>query len=218
MQSSSLKQYLEYLKLSGIDELYVKTPSGSMELDDNSTLDHLQQKYSQCRKCVLHEGRIRFVYGEGNPSARLMLIGEGPGAEENATGRPFVGRAGQLLTKMLKAIHLEREDVYITNVVKCRPPNNRNPLPDEIRACAPYLDEQISLIAPRLILLLGRVAAEALLNLNLSLTLYREKTYEYRGVKTYVTYHPSALLRNPGWKQYAWIDLQKLRDDYFSLT
>jgi len=129
----------------------------------------------------------------------------------------FVGRAGQLLTKMLKAIHLERDEVYIGNIVKCRPPNNRNPLPNEINACLPYLEEQISIIQPKLLLLLGRVAASTLLGKNLSLTKFRENTYSFMGIKTYVTYHPSALLRNEGWKRPAWIDLQKLQKDYQKL-
>ena len=177
----------------------------------------LEKKYQDCKKCPLYEARNNFCYGNGNANAKLMLIGEGPGADEDATGRVFVGKAGQLLTKMLEAIHLEREEVYIANIIKCRPPNNRNPLPNEINACLPYLEEQIAIIQPKLLLLLGRVAATTLLNRNLSLTKFRENTYSFLGIKTYVTYHPSALLRNEGWKRPTWIDLQKLQKDYQKL-
>lgn len=212
MSSHSLKQHIELLKLSGINEVFFK-PDPVSEMD----LENLKKSYSNCRNCSLADNRIKFVYGEGSQQAKLMLIGEGPGADENTTGRPFVGKAGQLLTKMLKAIDIEREEVYITNVVKCRPPNNRNPLPEEISACGPYLEQQIDIIRPKLILLLGRVSSEALLKQKKSLTRYREDTYLLNGIKTYVTYHPSALLRNPSWKKFAWIDLQKLRDDFNKL-
>jgi DNA polymerase len=144
-----------------------------------------------------------------------MIIGEGPGADEDRLGKVFVGRSGQLLTKMLSAIKLTREDVYIANIVKCRPPENRNPLPEEKSACLPYLEEQISIIQPELILILGKVAAVTLLEIDQTLKAFREKTYNFRGTKTYVSYHPSALLRNPSWKKLAWIDLQKLQKDYF---
>lgn len=211
----SIQQYLEYLKLSGIEDIYLK-PAPS-KVYSSQKLDELEKNYQDCKKCPLEEWRNNFCYGNGNPNAKLMLIGEGPGADEDATGRVFVGKAGQLLTKMLKAIHIERDEVYIANIVKCRPPNNRNPLPNEINACLPYLEEQIAIIQPKLLLLLGRVAATTLLNRNLSLTKFRENTYSFMGIKTYVTYHPSALLRNEGWKRPAWIDLQKLQKDYQKL-
>ena len=211
----SIQQYLEYLQLSGIEDIYLKPQPDKVY--SSQKLDELEKTYKDCKKCPLEEGRKNFCYGNGNPKAKLMLIGEGPGADEDATGRVFVGRAGQLLTKMLEAIHLERDEVYITNIVKCRPPNNRNPLPNEINACLPYLEEQITIIRPQLLLLLGKVAASTLLNRNLSLTKFRENTYSFMGIKTYVTYHPSALLRNEGWKRPAWIDLQKLQKDYQKL-
>ena len=214
MSSKSLDQHIELLKLSGINEIFIDPETAE---ETGVDLEQLKENYKACNNCALAENRIKFVYGEGSQNAKLMLIGEGPGAEENATGKPFVGRAGQLLTKMLEAINIERNEVYITNVVKCRPPNNRNPHPEEIAACSPYLDEQIDIIKPDLILLLGRVASDALLKQNISLTRYRENTHIYKGIKTFVTYHPSALLRNPSWKKYAWIDLQKLRDDYKKL-
>ena len=215
MDIKPIRQYIEYLKLSGINNVFLS--SFSVKKSSIDDLESLAKIYSNCEKCALYKGRIKFVYGEGDPQTKLMLIGEGPGADENVTGRPFVGKAGQLLTKMLKAINIKRNEVYITNVIKCRPPENRNPLPMEIKTCLPYLEEQISIIKPVIILILGRVAADALLKMNTTLTKYRENIHFYNGIKTYVTYHPSALLRNPGWKKYAWIDLQKLRDDYNNL-
>ena len=218
---------MEYIRMSGIEEIFHKPEfmkntgeKNSHELEIRNAenlLRELKEKYKNCRKCVLSENRIKFVYGEGNSHAKLMLIGEAPGADENVTGKPFVGRAGKLLTKMLAAIQLKREDVYITNVVKCRPPNNRNPLPNEVSACSPYLEEQISIIKPQLILLLGKVAAVSLLKMNNTLGHFREDTYSIHGIKTYVTYHPSALLRNPNWKKFAWIDLQKVQRDYLNI-
>ncbi len=222
MQTRTFYQYLEYLKLSGIESIYMNPETIQEAAERRKKLKKLQlsgleEKYRNCEKCLLNQGRTKFVYGEGNPDAKLMLIGEAPGADENVSGRPFVGKAGQLLTRMLTAIKLNRNDVYITNVVKCRPPNNRNPLPNEIDSCRKYLDEQISIIEPKLLLLLGKVAAISLLNENRTMALFREETYLYKAIKTYVTYHPSALLRKNEWKKYAWIDLQKLRDDYFKL-
>jgi DNA polymerase len=222
----SLQQYLEFLKLSGfqdiiceeenVEEIAGETIQQATQ-HTNLTLEDLRQKYSKCQKCDLAAGRNKFVYGNGNSKAKLMLIGEGPGAEEDKSGKVFVGRAGQLLTKMLKAINLERDEVYITNIVKCRPPGNRNPKPHEVEACLSYLDEQIDIVKPRLLLLLGKVAAVSLFNQKRSLRSFRESSLEYKGIRTYVTYHPSALLRNPQWKHPAWEDLQQLQKDYESL-
>ncbi len=212
MYNTAIKQYLEYLKLSGIQDIFVKPPIG---INKAELLKELEGKYHTCTKCALHSGRNKFVYGNGNADARLMIIGEGPGAEENRLGKVFVGRSGQLLTKMLSAINLSRDEVYITNIVKCRPPDNRNPLPEEKSACLPYLEEQISIIQPEFILMLGKVAAVTLLEIDQTLKAFRQKTYNFRGIKTYVSYHPSALLRNPSWKKFAWIDLQNLQKDYF---
>ena len=150
----------------------------------------------------------------GNDDAKLMIIGEGPGADEDRMGEVFVGRSGQLLTKMLSAINLSRDEVYIANIVKCRPPGNRNPLPEEKSECLPYLEEQISIIQPEFILMLGKVAAVTLLEIDQTLKAFRQQTHNFRGIKTYVSYHPSALLRNPSWKKFAWIDLQNLQKDY----
>ncbi len=211
----AVKQYLEMLGLSGIDYLRkpeeIKPPSLSAE-QKKERLDTLSKQYANCTKCKLHKGRTNFVYGDGNPDARLLLIGEGPGEVEDRTGKVFVGPAGQLLTKMLEAISLSREDVYICNIVKCRPPANRNPEPDEAEACRYYLLEQIHIIQPEYILLLGRVAAHNILNTGEALSRLRGKTFTFENAQTITTYHPSALLRNVHLKKGAWIDLQRLRD------
>ncbi len=205
-----LQQHLELLKNFGIKELYIGRSA------KEERLLHLEEICETCTKCKLRKGRIKLVFGEGNPEAIAMLIGEGPGDQENRTGRPFVGAAGNLLNKMLKAIDLTREEIYIGNIVKCRPPNNRDPDNSERQACLPYLLEQIQIIQPKLILMMGLVAAQTLLQTNLSLTKLRQTTHTFQGIRTYVSYHPAALLRNPNWKKPAWEDLQKFRDDYQS--
>jgi DNA polymerase len=163
---------------------------------------------------VLHKNRTNFVFGSGNPNAKVMVIGEGPGAEEDKQGLPFVGRAGQLLTDILKAIKFEREEVYIANIIKCRPPENRTPSPEEMDTCIPYLKKQISLIQPKMILCLGLTAAKGLLRKKESLTALRGKFFDYEGIKVMVTFHPAALLRNPNWKRDCWEDVKKFRKMY----
>lgn len=212
MHIKQAKQYLEFLNLSGIQDIFISEQS---EINlQSKNLENLAIVHSKCKRCALHKNRIKFVYGVGSSNAKLMVISEAPGHEENLSGKLFVGASGQLLTKMLNAIKIDRKDIYITNVVKCTPPRNRNPLPEEIFACSIYLQEQLDIIKPEIILILGKVAAESLLKLGLTLTNYRKKTYQYQGIKTYVTYHPAALLRNAGWKKFAWVDLQKLQKDY----
>ena len=176
-----------------------------------STLEEVAATIAGCPKCFLCQGRTRTVPGEGNPEARLMFVGEGPGQTEDETGRPFVGRAGELLTKMIEAIELQREQVFIANVVKCRPPQNRKPLPDEIAACSPYLERQIGLIRPAVLVALGATAAEAMLGVKRSLTDLRGRVHSYRGIPLVVTYHPAALLRNPNWKKPTWDDIRIAR-------
>jgi DNA polymerase len=211
MTRRALQQHLELLQNLGIKELY-KPHQVKADI-----LRELGEKYSGCTKCGLHTNRIKFVYGEGDPNATAMLIGEGPGEQENLTGRPFVGAAGNLLENMLRAIDLKREEVYICNIVKCRPPGNRAPENTERAACLPYLLEQISIVQPKLIMMLGLTAAQTLLGTNLSMQKLRETTHIFQGIKTYVSYHPAALLRNPNWKVFAWEDLQHFRDDYKAL-
>ena len=180
-------------------------------------LDSFYEAIHKCTNCPLGSTRTNFVFGVGNPNADVMLIGEAPGAEEDKQGIPFVGRAGKLLTDILKAIKFEREDVYIANILKCRPPNNRNPLPAEMSECIPYLYKQIELIKPKVILCLGLVAANSLLNQKSSLTKLRGNIFEIQGIKAMVTYHPAALLRNPGWKRGCWEDVQQFRKLYDEL-
>lgn len=178
------------------------------------SLKQLEGQICDCLKCPLGPTRTKFVFGDGNPQAKIMFIGEGPGADEDAQGIPFVGRAGQLLNKILAAIDLKREDVYICNIVKCRPPNNREPLPVEMETCTPYLYKQIDLIKPKFIVCLGRTSAQWLLQTKDSLGKLRESVYDYKGAKLIVTYHPAALLRNEGWKRPTWEDMKKLKKLY----
>ncbi len=171
----------------------------------------LEQAVRGCSQCCLHAGRTRTVFGAGNRRARWMFVGEAPGAEEDRQGEPFVGRAGQLLNAILHAINLKREDVYIANVLKCRPPENRDPQPDEVAQCEPYLLRQIELIQPRLIIALGRHAAHSLLKTDLALGKLRGRPMSYHGIPLIVTYHPAYLLRNPVDKHKVWEDLQLAR-------
>ncbi len=166
---------------------------------------------ANCTRCPLYATATNPVPGEGNPNADLVVVGEAPGANEDASGRPFVGAAGQLLTKILEAINLRREDVFICNVLKHRPPDNRNPLPNEVEACSPYLVRQIELIRPKVILALGLFAAQTLLNSKLPLVKLRESVHQYYGIPLIVTYHPAALLRNPNWKRPTWEDVKLAR-------
>lgn len=172
---------------------------------------------SNCQKCELGATRNKFVFGVGNPDADLVFVGEAPGAREDETGEPFVGRAGKLLDDILKAIDLSRKDVFILNVLKCRPPGNRNPLPSEVELCEPYLKEQLRILNPKLIVTLGLVAAKTLLRQDDTLQNMRAKIFEYAGIEARVTYHPAALLRNPRLKAPAWEDFQAIRDRYHEL-
>ncbi len=176
---------------------------------DGSDLGGLAATVMGCTKCPLAKGRRNVVFGEGNPNAKLMFIGEGPGRDEDIQGRPFVGAAGQLLTKMINAMQFEREDVYIANVVKCRPPGNRNPEDPEAEACLPYLRRQIELIKPEVLVLLGAVPLFYLLGKK-GITRLHGEWHEYMGIKTLPTFHPAYLLRSPSEKKHAWADLQKV--------
>jgi len=192
-------------------------PSGSDTVgapaNDASPIDltEVARTASSCQACRLAAGRRNVVFGVGNPNARLMFVGEGPGAEEDARGEPFVGRAGQLLTAMLRAMGLRRQDVYIANIVKCRPPSNRDPEPDEAAACMPYLRSQIQLVDPEVIVLLGRIAARFLLGLTTPIGSYHGRWMQWEGRQVLPIFHPAFLLRNPAAKAQAWADLCKLR-------
>lgn len=179
--------------------------------ENSPTLTKLYEKIHTCQNCRLGATRTNFVFGTGNPKAALMIIGEAPGADEDAQGEPFVGRGGQLLTKILEAINLKREDVYIANIIKCRPPENRRPEADEVIECEPYLYKQINLVQPKLILALGLTALNTLLKSKHTMGTIRGKILNFQGIPMMATYHPAALLRNPEWKKATWEDVQALR-------
>jgi uracil-DNA glycosylase family 4 len=173
-----------------------------------SVLEEVRAELGDCRRCLLHRTRRRLVFGEGSPKADLVFVGEAPGADEDAQGRPFVGRAGQLLTKIIEAMGLKREEVYICNILKCRPPGNRNPQTDEIAACEPFLIRQLGAIRPRVICALGTFAAHALLKSEAPISVLRGHFHSYQGIPLMPTYHPAYLLRNPGAKKQVWEDVQ----------
>lgn len=181
------------------------------EITRAETLEEVAALITGCERCRLCQGRTHTVPGEGNPRARLMCIGEGPGANEDETGRPFVGAAGKLLDQILGAIDCPRESVFIANIVKCRPPQNRKPLPDEATACLSYLHRQIALVQPTVLLAMGGTAAEWLLGVKRSLGDLRNQVHRYGSIPLVVTYHPAALLRNPNWKKPTWDDVRIAR-------
>ncbi len=170
-----------------------------------------------CRRCKLWENRKHIVFGSGNEKAGLVFVGEGPGAEEDKAGEPFVGRAGQLLTRIIESIGLKRDQVYICNIIKCRPPQNRNPQPDEIEACEPFLSAQLQAIAPKLICALGTFAAQTLLQSSLPISALRGQFHAYHGIPVLATFHPAYLLRNPPEKKKAWEDMKMLKQEYDKL-
>ncbi len=224
VSDEKVNQYLRQTRDLFGDEIYVEldpTPSGTSSIKSTqkpsysefpSDLSLFNQHINQCHKCELGNSRTNFVFGVGDPKASLVLVGEAPGEQEDLKGEPFVGRAGKLLDKILAAIDRSREkDVYICNVLKCRPPNNRDPLASEVSECEPYLIHQINLIRPKLIVALGRVAGKTLLNVDNSLKSMRGQLHDYHGTPLIVTYHPAALLRNPNWKTDAWKDFKWIR-------
>ena len=217
--TQDLVDYLQYAKRLGFKGLTLSGETVKIleEWDKGfatETLEMVQVDLGDCRRCRLHRGRKHIVFGAGNPQARLVLVGEGPGYDEDLQGVPFVGAAGQLLTRILKAIHLARQDVYICNIIKCRPPKNRNPEPDEIAACLPFLQRQIRAVRPSLICALGTFAAQTLLQTNTPISQLRGRFHAYEGIALLATYHPAFLLRNSGKKRDVWEDMQKLRDVY----
>lgn len=177
---------------------------------EGDTLEIIREHLGECKRCRLAKQRNKIVYGAGNPRAELVFVGEGPGHDEDVQGLPFVGRAGKLLTQMIEAMGLSREDVYIANVVKCRPPENRKPEEDEVATCSPYLFRQLDVIAPKAIVCLGATAAQALLKIQEPISRYRGNWFDYRNTKLMATYHPAYLLRNPAAKAEVWKDLQKV--------
>ncbi len=176
----------------------------------SETLEQIRNDLGDCRRCKLWKGRTNIVFGTGNPHAQLVFVGEGPGYDEDRQGEPFVGKAGQLLNKIIDAMKLSRDQIYICNVIKCRPPENRNPQPDEIKACFPFLKRQLDSISPDFICALGSVAANALLEKEVFISRVRGRFFDYKGIKVMPTYHPAYLLRNPVKKKDVWEDVQKI--------
>ncbi len=206
---AQLKEHLRYQKELGIKNLlYQKEGQTSLSLDD------IRRELGDCTRCRLHEGRNHLVFGEGNPHALLVFVGEAPGREEDLQGRPFVGRAGELLTRIIEAIGLTRKQVYITNIIKCRPPNNRDPRPDEIKICLPFLLKQLEAIRPKIICALGTFAAQTLLGTENKISSLRGRFHDYSGAKLMPTYHPAFLLRNPQFKRDVWEDMKMIKEEY----
>jgi DNA polymerase len=229
---SSVREYLALQKLQGIRTVpcaparHTTPPSESEPggTDKNANLSaamkqqHLQalrNEMGDCTRCRLHSARQNIVFGVGNPNARLVFVGEAPGADEDVQGEPFVGKAGQLLTRIIEAIALKRSDVYITNIVKCRPPGNRDPQDDEIQTCLPFLKKQLAIIQPRIICTLGRYSTQTLLETRQGITALRGRFHELpNGIKVMPTYHPSFLLRYPEKKRETWEDMQQVQREY----
>ncbi len=198
----------------GILNAWESGPADLPEPEVTETLDHIRKDLGSCGRCKLSEKRNSIVFGEGSPNARLVFVGEAPGYDEDRSGRPFVGKAGQLLTKIIQAMKLAREEVYICNVLKCRPPGNRNPEDDEIKACSPFLARQLAAIKPEFICTLGKFAAQMILETDESISRLRGRFFDYKGMKLMPTFHPSYLLRNPGKKREVWEDVQKIMKEY----
>lgn len=209
-----LKGYLESERDLSVSEYYreVQIEQGA-KTDKERLLKELHKKVSACKACSLYKTRSRVVFGSGSPEASLMFIGEAPGHEEDVQGLPFVGDAGQMLTKIILAMGYRREDVYIANCLKCRPPMNRSPLLDELTTCEPNLIEQIEIIKPKLICCLGRFASQLLLKTTVPISKLRGKFYDYHGIKIMPTFHPAYLLRNPKDKKLVWSDMKKLKEE-----
>ena len=210
---SDLRTYLEYLKGMGITTLPVaEDVPQKAPRSESPTLADVRKELGDCKRCKLHRTRKTIVFGEGNEKATLMFIGEGPGYDEDVQGRPFVGKAGQLLTKIIESINLSREEVYIANIIKCRPPQNRNPEPDEIGSCNPFLMEQIRVIQPKIICALGTFSAHTLLKTDTKITALRGRLFDLEKIKVIPTYHPAFLLRNPERKKEVWEDMKKIAE------
>ena len=207
---NTLKNIIECEKLMGVIDMPVKKREENKKSSAKETLSQLKDIVASCEKCSLCETRNNTVFGEVNENADLMFVGEAPGADEDKQGRPFVGRAGQLLTKIIEALGIKREDVFIANILKCRPPGNRNPLPEEIELCSPYLRKQIEIIKPKVICTLGKFASQTLLNSEVPISRLRGQFHEYRGIKLMPTYHPAFLLRNSSGKKEVWEDMKKI--------
>jgi uracil-DNA glycosylase family 4 len=231
---ASVREYIELQKLRGMRTIPCSFPSvtvrentlpynaakNSAHMPANlkhSQLQAIREDIGDCQRCRLHSSRRNIVFGVGNPDARLVFVGEAPGADEDVQGEPFVGKAGQLLTRIIEAIKLKRSEVYIANVVKCRPPGNRDPQDDEIQTCIPFLKKQLEVIQPRIICTLGRHSTQSLLETREGITALRGRFHELQnGMKVMPTYHPSFLLRYPEKKRETWEDMQKVQKEYLA--
>jgi uracil-DNA glycosylase family 4 len=218
---TGLRHYLEEERAMGLEGWpkssappRKKASSPPPPSPSSSSLKEVREELGDCRRCKLHSSRKKIVFGTGNPKALLVFVGEGPGRDEDLQGKPFVGLAGQLLTKIIQAIQLTREEVYIANIIKCRPPGNRNPEPDEIQACEPFLIKQLEAIRPKLICALGTFAAQTLLKTEERISLLRGRFHQYQGIPLMPTYHPAYLLRNPQFKRDVWEDMKKIKKEY----
>ena len=232
----SIRAYIEYQSSIGLHEYPILGRAGANDVPESKvnraqkpgdkrvtestfttsfeTLDELRQNLGDCTRCKLSQGRTKLVFGVGNPHAELMFVGEGPGRDEDLQGEPFVGRAGKLLTDIItKGMKIGREDVYIANVVKCRPPQNRNPESEEVSTCRPFLEQQIALIQPRVLVALGKFAAQTLLDSKTTISRLRGNWHDYKGIKLMPTLHPAYLLRNPNDKRLVWDDIQMVMDE-----
>lgn len=203
-----IREFLEYQKSLGVKEVFFEKVE--IPQTPENPLKTIRKELGDCTRCKLHSTRTQIVFGVGNPDAELVFVGEGPGYDEDVQGEPFVGRAGQLLTRIIEAMGLKRRDVYIANIIKCRPPNNRNPEPDEISNCEPFLNKQLEAIGPRVVCALGTFAAQTLLKTDLKISQLRGKFHPYRGMKVMATFHPAYLLRNPNEKRKVWDDMQQI--------
>ena len=215
--SRALRQHVEGLRALGVLAVPVARGAAAETLavaaseSKDARLAALAQEVQRCRRCPLYRTRTHAVVSDGSPHAKLVFVGEAPGRDEDLQGKPFVGAAGQLLTKMIEAMGLRRQDVYICNVLKDRPPSNRTPLPEEVEACLPFLHQQLTIIRPKVICVLGAVAAKALLGPHVAITKIRGSVMDYEGMTLVPTFHPAYLLRNPPAKKFAWIDLKRVK-------
>jgi uracil-DNA glycosylase family 4 len=222
---TSVKSYVEDEIESGFNEVsstdQIKMPTNSLSNSAGqqsemafNTMDDIRKAVEECQKCPLYRTRTNIVFGSGNENAKLVFVGEAPGQDEDQQGKPFVGKAGQKLTQIINAMGLSRDEVYITNVLKCRPPNNRNPIPHEIEACEPFLIAQLQIIKPKIICALGTFAAQTLLKTDQPISKLRGRFQTYQGIKLMPTYHPAFLLRSPKYKKDVWEDVQKVKAEY----
>lgn len=207
--ASSLRQYLSYQAMMGLEWLPSEPIQSTQDLPE--TLEEVRVNLGECTRCRLYSNRTHIVFGEGNSTAKVVFVGEGPGHEEDRLGRPFVGAAGKLLDRIIAAMGWRRDEIYICNVIKCRPPRNRDPLPDEIEQCGPFLRRQLRAIRPQAIMALGSFAAQFLLSSQQPISKLRNRVHHFEGIPVVPTYHPAYLLRNPLQKREVWKDIQLLR-------